>query len=41
VHHFDLEVKVAKFNVLVQNGDILIDVDPGSPNPDAEKQAPY
>jgi nitrite reductase (NADH) small subunit len=27
VHHFDLEVKVAKFSVLVQDGDILIDVD--------------
>ena len=34
VHHFDLDVKVAKFNVLVQDGDILIDV---SANPDAEK----
>jgi nitrite reductase (NADH) small subunit len=34
VHHFDLDVKVAKFNVLVQDGDILIDV---SSNPDAEK----
>jgi len=34
VHHFDLDVKVAKFHVLVQDGDILIDV---SSNPDAEE----
>lgn len=27
VHHFDPEVKVAKFPVLVADGDILIDVD--------------
>jgi len=26
VHHFDSEVKVAKFSVLIQDGDILIDV---------------
>jgi len=26
VHHFDRDVKVAKFAVRVQNGDILIDV---------------
>jgi nitrite reductase (NADH) small subunit len=28
VHHFDPEVRVAKFPVLIQNGDILIDVNP-------------
>ena len=26
VHHFDHDVRVPKFNVLVENGDILIDV---------------